>query len=192
MDKFLNCIDLECEEIRKIDIKAYQLDNKGRGEDTIFGLKTKLKLDRIKSCDYFLYDNNKLLIIEISDFFRQLEFLKELYSEVKKCNLSNFDKVKKYVSPSKIIKDEIKNKYLNTLLILSFCNEVDINNEKILFLIFCIKKNEDAKALNVLGIKLKKEIIDNVENELKNLVNSIIICPSDETKIKEKIKDLDF
>jgi len=72
LNEFLNDINLECNNMDdRIPIKAYQLDQKRIGNDKILGIKDQLKVDGIKSCDYFLENDEILLIIEISDFFKQ-------------------------------------------------------------------------------------------------------------------------
>ena len=170
LDKYFNEIDLECNnENDLVPIKAYQLDEKGRGHDATSGIKDELKVNKIKSCDYFLENDEKIFIVEISDFFRQFDYLKESYSKVKKCE--DLDKkdlklVKSCMSPEKIIKSEIKNKFLNTLLILHYFDLLEDKRKKIcLILAFCSNKNDLVRVLDTINRNLK--------NELQNLIDDI-------------------
>jgi len=169
LDEYLNNIDLECNSKNNIiSIKAYQLDNKGRGSATVRGIKDKLKVDGIKSCDYFLESDEKIFIVEISNFFKQLEDLRETYNKIKKLNIKNLKLIKNYMSPENIIKSEIKNKYLNTLLILNYFNFVNVQQKKkVYFLVFC----EENKDLTILFDKIQREL----RNDLKVLIDDIKI-----------------
>jgi len=163
LDNYLKEIDLECNyEDDKVMIKAYQLDDKGRGSSTVFGIKHKLKVDKIKSCDYFLENDEKIFIVEISNFFKQLEYLRETYNKIKKYeNLDRKDLklVKSCISPESVIKSEIKNKYLNTLLILSYFDLIKNKNKKVyLVLAFCVNNSDVVRVLDNLKRELKSDL----------------------------------
>ena len=170
LDNYLKEIDLECNyDDDKVMIKAYQLDNKGRGDTIVFGIKNKLKVDKIKSCDYFLENDKKIFIVEISDFFRQLEYLKETYNKIKKyesLDRKDLKLVKSCISSESVIKSEIKNKYLNTLLILNYFNLAKNKyKEKCLVLAFCVNNSDVVRVLDNISRDLK--------SDLKNLVDDI-------------------
>jgi len=170
LNKYLNNIELECEsENDLIEVKAYQLDNKKRGDSTVYGIKNELGVDKIKSCDYFLEDDEKIFMVEISDFFRQFNNLKNSYSKIKACkglDKKDLKLTEKYILPQKVIKSEIKNKFLNTLLILHYFDLLEDKRKKIcLILAFCSNKNDLVRVLDTINRNLK--------NELQNLIDDI-------------------
>ena len=174
-ERFLRKIDLECSELRVkvIEVEAYQLDNKGRGDNIQHGLKKEVKLDGIKSCDYFLEKENKIYLIEISDFFSQFELIKLTYQKIIDCNkLNRADRrlINKH-SPERILKAEIKNKYLNTLLILSYANLIDGITQRSFILALCNFEQEIVMIFD----RLKREI----KNDLKILVDEVEIIPAE-------------
>ncbi len=180
IEEFYENIDLECQDNDEISIKAYQLDNKGRGEEVKKGLKTELKVDGIKSTDYFLIKEKKILIIEISDFEKQKDLLQEKYNRIKlkieKCEdekkKEDLKFLRKECSVDKILKKEIKTKYLNTLLILTY---LDINikeNKKEYLLVFCIQNKSSILMFDIL----KK----NIKSDLQILSDEIKIIPAKE------------
>ncbi len=181
LEEFLSNIDLECDsEDDIIPIKAFQLDNKRSGS---FGLKHKLKVESIKSCDYFLEKDEKILIIEISNFFKQLENLKSTYNKLKKVkNLNREDKdlIREFLFPEIVMKNEAKNKYLNTLLLLSYFNLATVKKRKKIFILaYCVDGYSVAQVLD--------RIERNLKNELQVLVDDIKVIPAREIeRLSEK------
>ena len=172
--KVLNNIELECKHINQSSLlyKAYQLDDKGKGKSVINGLKSYLKVDGIKSCDYFFQKNRKIYIVEISDFSSQLDLLQNTFEKIN--NNDELDrkdkKILKRHTPEKIIKSEIKNKYLNTLLILAYFNIVNLKcKQKIYILVLCIEEYDIQVAQHLME-QLKTE---ELKNDLKLLIDDI-------------------
>ena len=79
-------------------------------------------------------------------------------------------KILKRHTPEKIIKSEIKNKYLNTLLILAYFNIVNLKcKQKIYILVLCIEEYDIQVAQHLME-QLKTE---ELKNDLKLLIDDI-------------------
>jgi len=175
---FLEKIDLECNEIADnvMNKKALRLDGKGKD-----GLRGQLGLGDQNCCDYLLPKDNKLILIEISDFIKQLQKLQTKYKEVPK------DCKSLVQDAQKIMRREVKLKVLSSLIVLfklpvAFQIAHETIHKKQLEIIFvvCSNKPEDvlefeyltteiSGALNPLIRKIKIVDISMFQHELTRI-----------------------
>ena len=112
--------------------------------------------------------------------------MKETYNKIKKyesLDRKDLQLVKSCISPESVIKSEIKNKFLNTLLILHYFDLLEDKRKKIcLILAFC-SNNDDL-------VRILDAIKRNLENELQNLVGNIelILAKDIQDLIKRYLK----
>jgi len=149
---FLEKIDLECIDFPKesiLNYKALRLDGQGKQ-----GLRGQLGLgDQHNCCDYLRPNNNRLILIEISDLIAQLKSLQ---------------KVK---DAQKTMRREVKIKILSTLIILfklptKFKIAHEIIHEKQLEVIFviCSNNSDDVLEFEYLTIEIKNILSPLIKN----------------------------
>jgi len=167
ISKYEHYIDLECSNFENniLNIKAIKIDGKE-------SLKEEISCSDFKSCDYLLDRDDKIQLIEISDFHTQLEKLKLQYQSLKLCKDTD-KKVLKRNHPMSIIKKEIRDKYIQTLLILQeLVKYIDFNISKAkeYILAFCID--------NISDIMIFENIKNELLSSLKGHIEEVKLIPA--------------
>ena len=155
---FLEKIDLECKDFPKesiLNYKALRLDGEGKR-----GLRGQLGLgDQQNCCDYLLPNGDKLTLVEISDFIKQLKALRDIHKEVPK-------DCKKFVQDAqKMMRWEVKVKILSTLLILfklptkfKIAHEIIHEKQLEIILVICSNNPDDVREFEYLTSEIKNTL----------------------------------
>jgi hypothetical protein len=167
--KYREYIDTECTDHQQMILnkKAIKLDGNS-------SLKMAVECGDLKSCDYLKYKKEKILLIEISDIKRQLQDLVQktwCISQESKETLGK--KLAKKIEPKKIIKEELRDKYIQTTLILYKLVEqikFNINKSKAFIVAICSNSNSDVMAFDFIRLQLKQS--------LKGLIDDVQIVPA--------------
>jgi hypothetical protein len=173
LEQFNEEIDTECSLIGSptIPIDAIRIDGAGGAS-----LKFLLCKNSLKSCDYLKFTENKIIFIEFSDFYEQINNLTETNSiitnlEISEDNMQALLKRKLIIQPKDVIKEEIQSKISETLLLFELIkNNYDIKehlNKKLIFLV-CLCKVIDSHSVlfdNILR-SLQKKFKHNIEIDM--------------------------
>lgn len=173
--KYRQLIDTECsnQQNTQLSVKAVKLDGQN-------SLKMAIGCGDLKSCDYMRYKKDKILLIEISDLKMQIADLIQKTSCIsQECKDSLGKTIQKRIEPTAIINHEMKDKCIQTNLILYKLSEniqISLDKIKILIVAICSDSLDDIIAFNFIKINLKQT--------LKSLVGDVkIVLAKDLEKV---------
>ena len=152
--KYREYIDTECSshQHKILNKKALKLD----GDNS---LKMAIGCKDLKSCDYLKYKKDKILLIEISDLTTQMqELIQKTSCITEECKDTLGKKLQKKLKPEMIIKEELREKYLQTTLILHKLEEhvkFSFHKSKIFIIAICSNRTSDVMAFQYLINDLK-------------------------------------
>lgn len=159
-------INTECDENEQtLTIKAIRIDGKK-------GLKYKLGCGALKSCDYMKDEQDCCLLLEISDLKRQHDNLTKEHEQLT-------PRLSEKYKPEKIIQQELRIKYTDTLTILCQLEKQTSfkdKDKKVYLIALCTNSMADVVMFQKLG--------DNIKSNLKTLVAKVIILPASELENK--------
>lgn len=164
--KYREFIDTECsnQQDTQLGVQALKLDGQN-------SLKMAIGCGDLKSCDYLKYKRNEILFIEISDLNMQFSDLIQKTSCIdQECKDKLGKSIQKRIEPKSIINHEMKDKCIQTNLILyklSECIKVSLDRIKILIIAICSDNLSDTMAFDFIKINLKQT--------LKSLVSDVKI-----------------
>lgn len=149
-------IDTECKENNLyIPKKALKIDGN-------HGLKMDINCKDLKSCDYFKYKKNEIVVIEISNLekqFKDLQSKSSLLTKSQKKQLGN--SLSKRIEPISIIREELREKYLQTDLILHKLTDYvkyNIKKSKVYIIALCSNSESNAMMFQHLKYDLKSSL----------------------------------
>lgn len=146
--------------------KAIKLDGKN-------SLKMAIGCKDLKSSDYLKYKKNEILLLEISDLAAQLESLfKKTNSIAPECKKNLGDKLTKKITPKNIIQDELREKYIQTILILYKLKDhirISLDKAKVYVVALCSTNISDVRAFQYL--------VNHLKASLKGLLDDVKVVP---------------
>lgn len=172
-------IDTECHyqdaTKRFLPLKGIRIDGEGQS------LKHGLGLGSAKSCDYFRFLHQRAFLIECSDLSQQRIQLEKLYKTTEDAMIiaehpkgRDKKKILKTLRPEPIIRSELKNKCLNTLLILHRLLEskgLSVKDKfagQLYFVVaLCQESQADVIAFQALESQLKQDLSPQVVKTVK-------------------------
>ena len=166
--RYREYINTECsnQENTILSKKALKLDGNN-------SLKMAINCSDLKSCDYLKYKKSEITLIEISDLSAQLKDLhKNIQCITDDCKIQLGKKIIKKIDPKTIIREELRDKYIQTTLILYKLKEfisITINNTRTFIIAICVVNQSDILIFDII----KKDI----KNSLKGLVDGVQVVP---------------
>lgn len=141
--KYRCLIDTECEDNKLAKPK------KALKIDGYCSLKMDINCKDFKSCDYLRYKKSEIILIEISNLekqFMDIESKSSLLTKVQKKQLGNT--LSKRIEPMSIIRDELRDKYIQTDLILhKLTDHLQFNIKKSKTYIIAICSNNQSSVI---------------------------------------------
>lgn len=104
--------------------EGYRLDPKGRGEEVLRGIRCEVNCNTYKSVDYLYDTGGQAYLVEFSDIWRQHLDILDFVKRINDSNLNKQDKKAIVQKRHAEIRDELKTKLKDSVMIISKAHDV--------------------------------------------------------------------